>query len=300
MSSETTASATPGIFGACDQLALQRDGAVCLRGAVALPWVKTLCAGVERNIRQPGPLFRSLSDAGQPGGFFTDMWTREKIPEFTDFILNSQIAMIAAAALGEPRVRLLQDTWFAKRAGTIERTPWHHDTVIFGPFLSIWIALDPIPRESSLEFVRGSHRWNRYFMPKSYFETDQGTQSLREVERYYLDYHRRTTARQVSALGVFQFEPVPDVEAARDQYDIISWDMRPGDCIVFDALTLHGASGNPSGSDARRFVARWVDSSAVLAPHGESTVAVLREQGFDVPFGVGEPIRGNLFPLLPA
>jgi hypothetical protein len=76
--------------------------------------------------------------------------------------------------------------------------------------------------------------------------------------------------------------------------------MEPGDCILFDALTLHGAPGNPSSRDARRFVTRWVGAQAVLAPHGETTIGVLRQQGFDVPFGVGEPVRGRLFPLLPS
>src|SRR3546814_13236505 len=51
--------------------------------------------------------------------------------------------------------RLAQDTWFAKRPGTSERTPWHHDTVIAGPFCSVWVALDPTPRQATLEFVRG-------------------------------------------------------------------------------------------------------------------------------------------------
>lgn len=290
----------PSGFGDAARAALQRDGAVCLRGAVDAFWIDQLRRGVERNILEPGPLFRRLSEPDQPGGFMTDMWTRARIPEFAAFVAQSDIAALAAAALGEPRARLLQDTWFAKRAGTIERTPWHHDTVIFGPFLSIWAALDPIPPEAALAFVRGSHRWNRYFMPARYFETDGGQQSLREVERYYLDYHRGETARRGDDAAACRFEPTPDIDANPGAYDILSWDMQPGDCIVFNALTLHGAPGNPSAADARRFVTRWVGAGAVLAPHGESTVGALREHGFDVPFGVGDPIEGRMFPLLPA
>ncbi len=297
-------------FGAEDRAAFKRDGAVRLRGATTDAWVDQLRQGMDRNIREPGPFFRRLSEPGQPGDFLIDMWSRERIPEFRAYIETSGVAGIAAAALGEPQARLLQDTWFAKRAGTIERTPWHHDTVIFGPFLSIWVALDPIPKAASLEFIRGSHLWNRYFMPQSYFASDSGASLLRESERYYLDYHRtmpETGARTGAQMGteagktaaVSRFEPIPDIEAARHRYDIISWDMEAGDCIVFDALTLHGAPGNPSTVDARRFVTRWVGSSAVLAPHGETTIGVLRQQGFDVPFGVGEPVHGRLFPLLP-
>jgi ectoine hydroxylase-related dioxygenase (phytanoyl-CoA dioxygenase family) len=287
-------------FLSADQrTAFERDGALCLRSAVSAHWIEQLKSGVERNIREPGPFFRRLSEPDQPGAFFTDMWTRHRIPEFSDYIERSGVAAIAAAALGEPRVRLLQDTWFAKRAGTVERTPWHHDTVIFGPFLSIWVALDRMPRNSSLEFVRGSHRWNRYFMPRSYFDPEKDGTSLQETQRYYLEYHRAAPAQPGAPTEMSRFEPIPDIEGDRARYDILSWDMEAGDCILFHALTLHGAPGNPSATDARRFVTRWVDSTAVLAPHGESTIGVLRQQGFDVPFGVGDPIRGDMFPLLP-
>jgi ectoine hydroxylase-related dioxygenase (phytanoyl-CoA dioxygenase family) len=305
MDSETLAPAC--LFGAADREAFKRDGAVRLRGATSAAWVDQLRQGVERNIREPGPFFRRLSEPGQPGDFLIDMWSRERVPEFRAYIETSGVAEIAATALGEPQARLLQDTWFAKRAGTIERTPWHHDTVIFGPFLSIWVALDPIPKAASLEFIRGSHLWNRYFMPQSYFSSESGAAMLRETERYYLDYHRsapetrtKTGTGTDTGPAVSRFEPIPDIEAERSRYDIISWDMEAGDCIVFDALTLHGAPGNPSAQDARRFVTRWVGSSAVLAPHGENTIGVLRQQGFEVPFGVGEPVHGRLFPLLPS
>ncbi len=156
-------------------------------------------------------------------------------------------------------------------------------------------------RSASLEFVRGSHRWNRFFMPPSYFDTsDRKGRRVCSASRSAtsLEYHR-SEGRPAGTGGKYGFEPVPDIEGARDRYDILSWDMAAGDAIVFDALTLHGAPGNPSDGDARRFVTRWVHSSAVLAPHGESTLNVLRQQGFEVPFGVGEAIRGDMFPLLP-
>lgn len=274
----------------------QRDGAVRLQGILSPDRIDRLRAGIARNIREPGPFFRRLSDAGQPGDFLTDMWTRERIPEFHDYIETSGVATLAAAALGEPSVRLLQDTWFLKRAGTAERTPWHHDTVVVGPFVSLWVALDPMPRGTSLEFVRRSHRWNRYFMPPSYFTMPDCAATLRETERYYLQYHR--------GLGDFsqrtsRFEPTPDIEADRSKYDILSWDMDAGDGILFDALTLHGAPGNPGHEDVCRFVTRWIGSTTILAPHGETTIGVLRQHGFDVPFGVGDVVSGSMFPLLP-
>ncbi|MEO1198400.1 MAG: phytanoyl-CoA dioxygenase family protein [Pseudomonadota bacterium] len=278
---------------------LNTDGAVRLTGAIPMSWVEALRQGVERGVREPGPLFGDLGGAEQPGGFYVDTWTRDRIPEFDAFVRDSDIATIAARCLGEPRVRLMQDTWFVKRPGTIERTPWHHDNVIFGPFLSIWVALDPIPRECSLEFVRGSHTWKRYFMPQRYFQAENGDDSLPDTETYY-DAHNRSQAGSDGAAEFdYRLEPIPDIEANRAQYDIMSWDMAPGDCLIFHALTLHGAPGNPNATEARRFVTRWVGSRAVLAPHGEEIVKGLQKLGFDVPIGPGDPIRGELFPLLP-
>ena len=278
---------------------LAADGAVRVENAIAERWVEALRTGVERGLNDPGPLFGKLSGDDQPGGFYLDTWTRDRISEFDAFVHESNVAAIAASCLGEPRVRLMQDTWFVKRPGTIERTPWHHDNIVFGPFLSIWVALDAIPKECSLEFVRGSHTWNRYFMPARYFEQDEADETLPEAETYYNAHNRVASTKKFGEQDSYQLELIPDIEGTRDQYDILSWDMAPGDCLIFHALTLHGAPGNPNTTEARRFVTRWVGSSAVLAPHGGEVVSSLRAMGFDVPIGAGDPIRGDMFPLLP-
>ncbi len=283
-----------------DLEALNADGAVRVRNAISENWVEALRAGVERGLKEPGPLFGKLSGDDQPGGFYLDTWTRDRILEFDDFVHESNIAAMAASCLGEPHVRLMQDTWFVKRPGTVERTPWHHDNIVLGPFLSIWVALDAIPKECSLEFVRGSHTWNRYFMPAQYFEQeDGGDKALEKAETYYNAHNRIASIKEHGEQGRFELELIPDIEGTRDQYDILSWDMAPGDCLIFHALTLHGAPGNPNPTEARRFVTRWVGSSAVLAPHGGEVVASLRAMGFDMPIGPGDPIRGDMFPLLP-
>ena len=37
------------------------------------------------------------------------------------------------------------------------------------------------------------------------------------------------------------YEPMIDIEGNRDDHDIVSWDMAPGDLIAFHAMTLHGS-----------------------------------------------------------
>ena len=35
------------------------------------------------------------------------------------------------------------------------------------------------------------------------------------------------------------YEKMPDIEATREEYDIIAWDMDPGDVIAFHGMTVH-------------------------------------------------------------
>ena len=49
----------------------------------------------------------------------------------------------------------------------------------------------------------------------------------------------------------------PDIEAAPGAYDIISFDVEPGDVIVHHVLTVHGAGGNTSDTWRRAMSFRY-------------------------------------------
>jgi ectoine hydroxylase-related dioxygenase (phytanoyl-CoA dioxygenase family) len=265
----------------------EKDGVVCVRGAFGPEWIALAARGIDLNIAQPGPFFQRLSKDGGDG-FLSDMWGRRHIEEFERFALQSPAATLAARCLQADRVRLLQDTWFLKRSGASERTPWHHDNVIVGPFCSVWVALDATPRDTTLEFVRGSHRWGKLFMPKSFFEKRDPAE-MDAVERFYADYHGARPDGDI-------FTEIPDIEADRAAYDIIGWDLEPGDCVIFDARTVHGSPGNRLAHDVRRFVTRWITDAAVLAPHGRPLVDQLVKAGFNLDLAVGRPVVGAFFP----
>jgi ectoine hydroxylase-related dioxygenase (phytanoyl-CoA dioxygenase family) len=270
----------------------REDGAVCLRGAFDREWIEALRQGIDRNMASPGRFYRKLSGEGE-GGFYSDSWSWFEIDEFRRFAFESPAAAIAGEAMGAREVRLLQDTWFVKLPGTQDRTPWHHDHVVRGNFCSVWMPLDPHPVGTSLELVRGSHLWGKLFMPKAYFEKDAS--GLSPVEKYYQDFHGGAEGgREVYAL-------TPDVDAEREAYEILSWDLEPGDCIVFNALTLHGAPGNASHEQtARRFVTRWTGEDAVVATHAAGTLEALRQHGFSHNLKPGDPLSSSsdLFPVL--
>jgi len=133
------------------------------------------------------------------------------------------------------------------------------------------VSLDQAEAEVAVQFVKGSHRWQRLFYPRifedgSSFNDDQADGEL---------------------------EPVPDIDAAREQYDIAAWSLEPGDTIVFDFRTLHG-SGDATVKKLRRaFSTRWLgddvtyceragETSPPYSDHGMHNGAGMREDWFPV------------------
>jgi ectoine hydroxylase-related dioxygenase (phytanoyl-CoA dioxygenase family) len=83
-----------------------------------------------------------------------------------DFVLYGPSAHAAQQVFGSKKVTLFYDQIFIKEALTLDPTPWHHD-VTFWPIegeqiASVWTSVDSVDANSSaLEFIAGSHRWNK-------------------------------------------------------------------------------------------------------------------------------------------
>ena len=80
----------------------------------------------------------------------------------------------------------------------------------------------------------------------------------------------------VASLIDDDMEDIPDINANPDQYDLVDWDMEPGDILAFHPLTLHGSYGNASRTRRRRALARC--AAHVVAAMGAMRS---RETGFD-------------------
>jgi len=221
----------------------RRDGCAPIRGAF-LDWVETLREGIERNIREPGPDVRIYTGGAGTGRHFGDYCNWARIPEYRAFIFESPAAAIAAALMGSRTVRLFHEHVLVKEPSADVATPWHHDQPYYcidgKQTCSLWIPLDPVPVERTLEFVAGSHAWGRWFRP---------------------DRFNKTPLNEDDGL-----EPVPDIEHAREQYRILGWALEPGDAVAFNYLTLHGAGPNRSANARRRaFSLRVVGEDARYA-----------------------------------
>lgn len=207
--------------------AFRRDGVVPLRGMFDARWLDMLAAGIDADLRDPGPRLEIRANPDGPGRYIEDFWAWSAIPQFEDFVRNSPAAEIAAALLGAKRINLVMDNWFLREAGSTARAPWHHDISYFdfeGSMCVLWLPMEAVDRRNGIEFVRGSHLWNKLFM------------------RVMFKDHR--AGGEAGLVNGQHYEPPPDINAARGDYDIVSFDLERGDCILFDMRTLHGAAGD--------------------------------------------------------
>ncbi|WP_114946848.1 phytanoyl-CoA dioxygenase family protein [Microvirga calopogonii] len=245
------------------------DGVVCLRGLFQVRWVEALARFVEQIARDPAQL---RGAAVPPTTFLGDSFLWKTFDECRDFAYGSPAAHIAQQLLGSQRINLLFDQLFVKPAGCAVATPWHHDHT-FWPLsgtqiMTIWMALGDIKSDNSaLEFVRGSHRWGKRY------------KAVRPDRLAYL---------LESAL-----DDPPDVEARRSDYDIVSWDMEPGDVLAFDAFVLHGSPANHSIVSRHAFATRWAGDDVRFAP-GPATMPLNWRHGLRP----GSPLGGPLFPQI--
>ena len=206
-----------------------QHGATVLRGVFA-DWVETLRAGVAVNMDDPDPNARIYRGENGGGRFFVDYCNWDRIPQYRDFIFNSPAAEIGARLMSSNSVQLFHEHVLVKEAATGVPTPWHQDMPYYcvdGPkTLSLWIPLDEVPQETTLEFIAGSHKWGKYYRPQRF----DGS-ALNENDG---------------------LEDIPDINGNREDYDIIGWAVSPGDAIAFDYRTIHGAPANTSRSTERR------------------------------------------------
>ena len=236
---------TDGIFNQFDA-----EGAVCLPGIVDANWLDRLRAAIERDIADPGPYNHGYEDSGD-GHFHGNMRLWEHDPDFKDFCFNSILPELAAQFLQTDKINLFYDQLFVKEPGTDIPIPWHNDQPYWPvrgwPVMSFWLALDPVTQESgAVEFIKGSHRWDLWFQPKPFAKGKMTNEKNPGYEKN-IDY-----------------VPMPDIDAQRDKYEFLSWDMQAGDVLAFHALTVHGSSGNTTRDRRRRgYSIRYTGNEAV-------------------------------------
>jgi ectoine hydroxylase-related dioxygenase (phytanoyl-CoA dioxygenase family) len=175
--------------------------------------------------------------------------------------------------MGSRRVRLFHDHLLVKEPGTKQQTPWHQDQPYYNvdgfQNCSMWMPVDPVDPESTVEFVAGSHR-GPWLMPRTFMD------------------------QQAKWFPEGALEDLPDIEGDRDSFDILSWELEPGDAVFFHMLTLHAAGG--ATRRRRAFSVRMLGDDAAHAPRAWKTSPEFPGLAEELP--AGAPMDHPLFPVI--
>jgi len=252
-----------------------RSGVLLMKG-ILQEWIDELRRGVDANLENPGEFAKVYTGDDEDGYFFGDYCNWSRIQEYRNFLFKSPCASMAGQLMDSKEVRLFHEHVLVKEPGTDKPTPWHHDQPYYcvngKQGCSFWIPLDPVPKETCPEFILGSHQWGQWYTPTKFIG---------------VEYDREDTS----------LASIPDIEAKREDYDIRSWEIEPGDAIAFHFLTVHGAPPNISKKHRRRgFTARWLGDDATYAVRSGVTSPPF--PGLEKRLNHGDPMDAEEFPIV--
>jgi ectoine hydroxylase-related dioxygenase (phytanoyl-CoA dioxygenase family) len=247
-----------------------RDGVVLIKNMLDDEWIERMRAAIDRAVAEPeahGIL--SISH----GPMTSICYMSRNIPAFLDFALESPIGEVVGRVIGADTIRFYHDHLFVKPPRSPKVMTWHCDETawpVTGEMVpNIWTAFSPINGENGrIEYIAGFHR-------------------------YCVDRNTHFGFTQDQADGV-----CPDFEAERDNPDFpfrfVTFDMEPGDAVIFHPLTPHFSKGNMSETEARVGLAVRVfgDDVRWWNPPYKAGIPGLEPQ----PDGLAP--EGDLFPVL--
>jgi ectoine hydroxylase-related dioxygenase (phytanoyl-CoA dioxygenase family) len=249
----------------------ERDGVVCLRQMFDSDWIESLQKAAAEVVARP----EDFGSKGPSHGAMTSvahLWQRPGA--FRDFALNSPVGEVVGRVIGADTVQMFHDHLFHKPPKSPQIMKWHADHV--WPFTgsmipNIWVALTPVTAQNGrIEFAAGFHH-----------------------------YCRETGFRFGPAGdGTHKF---PDFEAGRNDPDypfrFVTWDLEPGDAVLFHVDTPHYSKGNDSETMARSGLAvRVIGNDSYWCPR-EGLMPVPGVDLASVPEGV-HPEPSPYLPLI--
>jgi ectoine hydroxylase-related dioxygenase (phytanoyl-CoA dioxygenase family) len=253
----------------------QRDGAICIRRLFTSREIKTLREGIDANLANLSPRAKLASGDDDPGRFVEDFCNWRENDCYRRFIFDSALAETAGRLMRSSTARLYHDHMLTKETNTRQATPWHQDQPYYNiegrQNISFWIPADPINRESTLELVAGSHL-GPWLMPRSFRDA------------------------QAKWFPEGSLADLPDIEAARERFPILGWDLEPGDVVCFHMLTLHGARGVGGAQRRRVFSVRFLGDDIRHAPRRWKTSPEF--PGLEAELAAGAPMDHPFFPVL--
>jgi len=261
----------------------KKDGAIVLRKKFDVNWIEKLKKGIEKDIKNPSPRFKSHTLKKGVPAYLEDYWTWDLVPEFKDFVFNSPYAKIACELMSAKKINLVMDNWFLREGGSKSFTPFHHDISYFdmdGTMCVLWLPLQPTGKNEGVVWVKGSHLWNKLF--------------LRVL---FKDGHK-VEGKECNIDGK-KYELPPDILGNKDKYEFLQWDCELGDAVIFDMKTLHGTlSSSIPEKTLSRYTLRVAKEDAKINYVGDWTSYNYRKAMQDAGYKNGDNLGGSMFPQL--
>lgn len=225
------------------------DGVVYIPAALDAQALQLAEQCFEWTLTHPGPGAGAVLQ-GTPGTFYQDQANPDAYPAYRELLLDTALADIAAHLFGTSLVWLLYEQIWLKEGADTRRTPWHQDLPylpVSGRDLAVmWAPLDSVAKVDSLEFIPRSHLGPIY--NPSAFNPDDVAKNLFDPN---------------------QWPQLPDIDNARDDFEIVSWATTPGDVVIFHPAVLHGGAPTHAGTRRRTLSLRFFGEDAWCAarPH---------------------------------
>ena len=260
-----------------------KDGAIFLKNKFDIKWIEKLKKGIEKDIKNPSPRFKSHTTKSNVPAYLEDYWTWDLVPEFKEFVYKSPYAKIASELMSAKKINLVMDNWFLREAGSKSSTPFHHDISYFdieGTMCVLWLPLQSTGKDEGVAWVKGSHLWGKLFLRVLFKDGHnvEGKECIINGKKYELP---------------------PDILGNKEKYEFLKWDCEPGDCVIFDMRTLHGVlSPSIPKKTLSRYTLRVAKEDAKISYIGDWTSYNYRKAMQDYGYKNGDKLGGDMFPVL--
>ncbi|MAU41919.1 MAG: hypothetical protein CMF31_09895 [Kordiimonas sp.] len=255
------------------------DGAVVLRQIMPHDWIDFMRDAVDEVLASPKGFGMDMQADGAPGRFFGDLYTYRWNDNFKELVFDSPLPEMIQKLFNSRRVNFFGDQLLVKEPNTPNKTPWHHD-ISYWPLkgeqiASVWMPLDKAVRESgTIAYIKGSHHYKNDYQAVTFSEKDVWNNAEDAL-------------------------PVPDFDAEPEKYEVLCWDVEPGDLLLHHANTFHSALGNMTKDMRRRAIAlRYTGDDVTYAPteYSFTEQPMFKSNVPEDNLQPGDPMGGALYP----
>ncbi len=262
----------------------EENGVCVVRNVLDQDWIARMGEATDRILADPSPGSMEYTPEGKTGRYYGDFFLWRRDPNFSEFMRSSPLPRLAAEFMQAEELRFFYDQLLVKEPRTAEHTPLHQDLPYWpirgSQIISIWAGFDPVTEEAgAVQYIKGSHKWGKFYAPATF-----GSAS------HFADIYRKAG-----------LEEMPDPERLISENEMLLWDLAPGDVVVHHPLTLHFSPGNLTATGRRRGLAlRYIGEDVTWddRPGTFITNPNLAKTLPPIDLTDGEPLRGELFPLV--